>query len=1123
MKLQKKAIIYFCMILVTISLVFYFASNYFLTLTFGALEQRDVNQNVHRVINALDNEHTSLNAITGDYAGWDDMYNYVNQPTREFIETNFIPETLVKQRLNTVLIINARGQLVYQKGYDFAKRKESNIPLELINRFRPGSQLLVHSSVSSSRDGIVLLPEGPMVISVRPIITSQYKGPIHGTLVMGRYLNAKEIARLEDLTAISFDLLDIKSAKVTTAVKQSLIKDPTSTTPPVPVSDELVSGYRLINDIYGQPNIVVKVTQGRDAYELGTSFFRALVIIVNSLAFLAGMVVIFFLLRRLFLRLNSLTIGVSEIKDTKDLKVRMPILGDDEISTLAQRINEMIASLETSHGELVESEERYRGIVQDQTEYICRFDYNGKINFVNDALAKAMGRKLEDLVGPVTFDFIPKNEHQMIREDFLSLSVDEPTSSIEFHIILPDGTLRWHQWTNRAIFNENGEFLEFQSVGRDITERKEAEEQIMLDEMRLEALVNLNQMTDATLKEITDFTQEEAVRLTGSKMGFLAFIDDDQACMTMHSWSSEVMQGCQLQDVNKTFDLDSLGLLGEPLRQRQPIIVNNYSEPLSPKKGIPKGHMAFTRVMCVPVMDGDNIVAVAGVGNKESEYDQSDARQLTLLVSGMWRQIQRRKVEQALKESEQKLSIQVDHLNTLINNLNEVFMTFDREANITFINKKCEECWGYRPVHLVGRSVYELLTEDSRHVLEEMLGTHLNSRGMTTSYEVSTLHQDGKTVIVRVNSSPIIENGEVVGGLVLIEDITDRKRAEEELKYLSMHDQLTGLYNRNYFEEEMRRLEKGRYNPVGIVMCDVDGLKLVNDTLGHNTGDVLLTTAAAVLGKCFRNSDVVARVGGDEFAIVVGNCDRGVLERLCERIRSAVEEYNQNHPGLPLSMSLGLAVRSDLSVSLTELFREADNNMYREKLHSSRSARAAIVQTLMKALEARDFLTEGHADRLQDIVAKLGAAAGLHGQSLTDLRLLAQFHDIGKVGIPDRILFKPGRLTADEVQEMQRHSEIGHRIALSAPDLVPIAEWILKHHEWWNGEGYPLGLAGEDIPLECRILAIADAYDAITSDRPYRRARPHEKAIEEIERCAGTQFDPRLVAKFLEVYRIQQD
>ncbi|NLT20622.1 MAG: HD domain-containing protein, partial [Syntrophomonadaceae bacterium] len=133
------------------------------------------------------------------------------------------------------------------------------------------------------------------------------------------------------------------------------------------------------------------------------------------------------------------------------------------------------------------------------------------------------------------------------------------------------------------------------------------------------------------------------------------------------------------------------------------------------------------------------------------------------------------------------------------------------------------------------------------------------------------------------------------------------------------------------------------------------------------------------------------------------------------------------------------------------------------------------------------------------------------------LQLLAQFHDIGKVGVPDRILFKEDRLTPEEYLEMQRHSEIGQRIALAAPELSSLAGLILKHHEWWNGKGYPLGLAGEDIPLECRILALADAYDAMTNDRPYRKAMSHEEAKAEIIRCSGTQFEPRLATLFLEL------
>jgi HD-GYP domain-containing protein (c-di-GMP phosphodiesterase class II) len=197
------------------------------------------------------------------------------------------------------------------------------------------------------------------------------------------------------------------------------------------------------------------------------------------------------------------------------------------------------------------------------------------------------------------------------------------------------------------------------------------------------------------------------------------------------------------------------------------------------------------------------------------------------------------------------------------------------------------------------------------------------------------------------------------------------------------------------------------------------------------------------------------------------------------------------------------------------VYKEVDNSMYREKLHRSKSTRSALVQALMKALEARDFITEEHADRLQDIVISLGKALRLSERNLADLRLLAQFHDIGKVGIPDRILFKPGRLNGEEYKEMQRHSEIGHRIAQSAPDLLPIADHILKHHEWWNGEGYPLGLKEEAIPLECRILAIADAYDAMTSDRLYRKALSQEQAFKELVKHAGIQFDPKLVPIFI--------
>jgi len=187
-----------------------------------------------------------------------------------------------------------------------------------------------------------------------------------------------------------------------------------------------------------------------------------------------------------------------------------------------------------------------------------------------------------------------------------------------------------------------------------------------------------------------------------------------------------------------------------------------------------------------------------------------------------------------------------------------------------------------------------------------------------------------------------------------------------------------------------------------------------------------------------------------------------------------------------------------------------------------RARHSTNVQTLSKAFEARDHISEGHTDRLQSLVTDVAVTIGLSNSKLTDLRIFAQFHDVGKVGIPDRILFKEGPLTADEILEMQRHSEIGFRIAQSSWDLAHIADWILKHHEWWNGDGYPFGLKGEDIPVECRILAIADAYDAMTNDRPYRQALSHDEAVKELKKNAGVQFDSKLVENFINIIEENQ-
>ena len=471
-----------------------------------------------------------------------------------------------------------------------------------------------------------------------------------------------------------------------------------------------------------------------------------------------------------------------------------------------------------------------------------------------------------------------------------------------------------------------------------------------------------------------------------------------------------------------------------------------------------------------------------------------------------------------LKRASEELVNSEARFRELAETLPEVVYEIDTHARLTFCNNAALDIFGLsREDFERGINVVDHMAPEERKRAKINIGRIMQGEIMG-GIEYTMIKKDGTPIPVMLHGRPIIRNGRPVGTRGVIVDISRLKKNEQRLQFLSYHDSLTKLYNRYFFEQKMHELV-GAYCMGAIILCDVDGLKIINDSLGHAAGDKVLISAAGIIARSFRKEDVVARIGGDEFAVLLTDVDLPTIENGMCRIKEGVKHFNSKRGEMefPLSLSMGMAYNASPPFNAWDLFKEADDNMYRQKLYQSRSTRSAIVQTLMKALEARDFITEGHADRLRDFVSGLATELSLSENKVTELCLLAQFHDIGKVGIPDRILFKKGIFTPEEYAEMQRHSEIGYRIAESSPDLSPIAEWILKHHEWWNGNGYPLGLKGEEIPLECRILAIADAYDAMTNDRPYRKRMTHEEAMEELKRCAGSQFDPFLVEMFIKI------
>lgn len=402
----------------------------------------------------------------------------------------------------------------------------------------------------------------------------------------------------------------------------------------------------------------------------------------------------------------------------------------------------------------------------------------------------------------------------------------------------------------------------------------------------------------------------------------------------------------------------------------------------------------------------------------------------------------------------------------------------------------------------------QTIMSDLKQVIQQVEETRI-----LTTYYFSMLFKDNLHYFeVRVQIS---EFDEV---LIMIRDMTERVTLENQLRDLASKDSLTHLSNRRFFETELDKLNQQNIQSLIIMLLDIDGLKFVNDTLGHLVGDQVIISASQVIQQCFQPLGIVSRVGGDEFGVIIQNQLPEAIETVLDSLNTKLNAFNGSSDAtFKISLSYGYSYHASGCVNTDFLFQEADNNMYQNKLLKESSTRNNLVKTLMKALEAKDYVTEGHTNRMHALSTIIGHQLQLPQNIMDRIQLLTKFHDIGKVGIPDSILKKPAGLTPDEWKVMKTHCNIGERIANESSELKEISHLILKHHERWDGTGYPLGLTASEIPIECRVLSIVDSFDAMTNDRPYRGALSPETAINEIVACSGSQYDPSLVEIFTQI------
>ncbi len=326
-------------------------------------------------------------------------------------------------------------------------------------------------------------------------------------------------------------------------------------------------------------------------------------------------------------------------------------------------------------------------------------------------------------------------------------------------------------------------------------------------------------------------------------------------------------------------------------------------------------------------------------------------------------------------------------------------------------------------------------------------------------------------------------------------------------------DKLTGLYNKNYFEEELSRLDTKRQLPISLVIGDINGLKLINDAFGHAMGDSALKRAADIMINSLRDEDIISRVGGDEFIVLLPKTSEVTAQRIVERIKQKFESNPLDY--IKMSISLGVATKTDENEDIQNILKKAEDRMYFKKLKESKEAKLSMIRFLKSRLEKITYETKSHYERLKDLTLMMADALNLSNTEKEELRLLCEFHDIGKIGVSKSILQKEGALDNDEWENVKRHSEIGYYIAKEFRDASPIEELILIHHERWDGNGYPGLFKQDEIPIVARIFAIADAYDVMVNDRPYKNRMSKYEALNEIKEQSGKQFDPHLAGLFI--------
>jgi diguanylate cyclase (GGDEF)-like protein/PAS domain S-box-containing protein/putative nucleotidyltransferase with HDIG domain len=474
---------------------------------------------------------------------------------------------------------------------------------------------------------------------------------------------------------------------------------------------------------------------------------------------------------------------------------------------------------------------------------------------------------------------------------------------------------------------------------------------------------------------------------------------------------------------------------------------------------------------------------------------------------------ERKHSEEILKASEGKYRLITENISDVIWVLN---LSKDR---FEYVSPSIEQLRGITVSEAMKENLEETLTSESFKIIKDGIDRAVESfkrnPGNRKSYinEIQQPCKNGKVIWVETSTKYRYNKDGDIEAVGVSRNIEERKKSEKEIIYLSYHDQLTGLYNRRFYEEELSRLDIARNLPITLVMGDVNGLKLINDSFGHQVGDDLIRKVGDAIKKCCRGDDIIARLGGDEFVIILPKTNSLEAASILTRITYLL--LREKVGSIDISISFGFETKVHEEQDIQDVFRNTENNMYRHKLYEGSSMRSKTIDIIMNTLFEKNNREMLHSRRVSEICEAIANKMDIGKDDVNQIKIAGLMHDIGKIGIDENILNKVESLNNEEWIEIKKHCEIGYRILSSANEFSEIANYVLEHQEKWDGTGYPKGLRGEEISLQARIISIADAYDAMTTSRTYGKTFSHDDALVEIKKCSGSQFDPYVTNIFL--------